>query len=63
LLEAVKEEVARQGLTKVGLLGTRVVMESQFYSVLDGVQVIAPTSTLLEVHNAYDAMASCGTAI
>lgn len=41
LLETVKNEVDRRGLKKVGLLGTRVVMDSQFYGVLDGVQVHA----------------------
>jgi aspartate racemase len=60
LLETVKAEVNRQGLKRVGLLGTRVVMESQFYGVLDGVQVVAPDSDLLDVHNAYVAMASSG---
>ena len=60
LLETVKIEVDRQGLKKVGLLGTRLVMESQFYGVLDGVQVIAPGAVLMDVHNAYVAMASSG---
>jgi aspartate racemase len=62
LLETVKVEVHRLGLKKVGLLGTRVVMESQFYGVLEGVEVIPPATALLEVHNAYVAMASSGVA-
>ncbi len=60
LLDTVKAEVHRQGLKRIGLLGTRVVMESQFYGVLDCVQVIAPSSDLMDVHNAYVAMASSG---
>jgi aspartate racemase len=62
LLETVKAEVHRLGFKKVGLLGTRVVMESHFYGVLDGVEVIPPTAELLEVHNAYVSMASSGLA-
>ncbi len=62
LLETVKAEVLRLGFKKVGLLGTRVVMESHFYGVLEGVEVVPPTATLLEVHNAYVAMASLGAA-
>jgi aspartate racemase len=62
LLETVKSEVHSRGLKKVGLLGTRVVMESHFYGVLNGVQVVPPTTDLLEVHNAYVSMASSGVA-
>ena len=62
LLETVKAEVDRRGLKRVGLLGTRVVMESQFYGVLNGVQVLAPTSKLTQVHEAYVSMASQGVA-
>jgi aspartate racemase len=63
LLETIKAKVHGLGLKKVGLLGTRVVMESRFYGVLEGVQVIPPTDQLLlEVHNAYVAMASSGIA-
>ncbi|MFT5645299.1 MAG: aspartate racemase [Janthinobacterium sp.] len=62
LLDCVKSEVQRRGFKKLGLLGTRVVMESHFYGVLDGVNVIAPSAQLLEVHDAYIAMAIAGRA-
>jgi aspartate racemase len=63
LLQLVRLEVNRRGLKRVGLLGTRVVMESRFYGVLDGVEVIAPPgSSLTEVHDTYVAMASAGVA-
>lgn len=62
LLDTVKAEIQRLGYKKVGLLGTRVVMESHFYGVLEGVEVIPPTTELLEVHNAYVSMASLGIA-
>jgi aspartate racemase len=59
LLQVVRAEVKRRGLQRVGLLGTRVVMQSQFYGVLDGVEVRAPHN-LQAVHDAYVAMASAG---
>jgi aspartate racemase len=63
LLGVIQLEVKRRGLRRVGLLGTRVVMESRFYGVLDdGVEVIAPVNDLMEVHEAYVAMASAGVA-
>jgi len=62
LLDVVKLEVTRRGLRRVGLLGTKVVMETGFYGVLDGVEVVAPVADLLQVHEAYVAMASAGVA-
>lgn len=62
LLEAVGTAVKGRGFKKVGLLGTRVVMESHFYGVLEGVEVVPPTSNLLDVHDAYVSMAASGTA-
>jgi aspartate racemase len=62
LLDVVRVEVKRRGFKKLGLLGTRVVMETRFYGVLDGVEVIPPTSDLLAVHDAYVSMASAGVA-
>src|SRR5947207_995152 len=40
LLEVVKREVSRRAFKKVGLLGTRVVMETRFYGALGDVEVI-----------------------
>jgi aspartate racemase len=62
LLDAVKLEVKRRGLKRIGLLGTRVVMETRFYGVFDDVEVIAPEDDLLKVHEAYVSMASVGIA-
>jgi aspartate racemase len=52
LLDVIKAEVERRGLRRVGPPGTRVVMHSRFYGVLDGVEVIAPADDLTEVHEA-----------
>jgi len=62
LLDVVKLEVRRRGFKRIGLLGTRVVMETRFYGVLDDVEVIPPVNDLLEVHEAYVSMASAGIA-
>ena len=62
VLDVVKLEVRRRGFKRIGLLGTRVVMETHFYGVLDDVEVIAPGSDLREVHEAYVSMASAGVA-
>ena len=63
LLDVVKLEIKRRGFKKVGLLGTRVVMQTQFYGVLEGVEVIPPAQDLQEIHDAYVCMASAGVAI
>jgi len=62
LLAVVAREVKRRDLRKVGLLGTRGVMESGFYGVLGGVEVIAPVNDLTAVHDAYVDMAKSGVA-
>jgi len=62
LLAVVKAEVSRHGLRRVGLLGTKVVMEAGFYGALKGVEVVAPEADLLRVHEAYVAMATTGAA-
>ena len=62
LLAVVKAEVSRRGLRRVGLLGTKVVMETGFYGALKGVEVVAPEADLLRVHEAYVAMATIGAA-
>ena len=62
LLEVTRLEVKRRGLRRIGLLGTRVAMQTRFYGVLDGVEVIAPLGNLQEVHDAYVSMASAGIA-
>lgn len=62
LLEVVRLEVRKRKFKRVGLLGTRVVMETGFYGVLDGVEVRAPAMGLVDVHEAYVSMATAGAA-
>ena len=62
LLEVVRLEVRKRGFKRVGLLGTRVVMETGLYGVLDGVEALAPATGLTDVHDAYVSMATAGSA-
>lgn len=61
MLIEVDEAINRRRLERVGILGTRTVMETRFYSGLSTAEVIAPKgSTLDDVHNAYVSMATTG---
>jgi aspartate racemase len=59
LLTVVGQRVHERGYRRVGLLGTRGVMESRLYGALGALEVVAPAGTGVdEVHDAYVAMAS-----
>ena len=61
LVTAVSQEIAARQFKKLGLIGTRVVMETGFYGAIQDVAIIAPPpSELTAVHEAYVAMASAG---
>jgi aspartate racemase len=61
LCEVVRDELHERTLRRVGLLGTRTVMESQFYGALGDVVVLAPGPDLIdEVHLNYVALAQSG---
>lgn len=59
MIDVLNTEILKQNYKRLGLLGTRGVMESQFYGSLDTVEVVAP-DTVTEVHNAYIKMATEG---
>ena len=62
LLSVVDRRLADRGLRRVGLLGTRVVMETRFYGAARGTEIIPPAGNALQaVHDAYVAMASSGS--
>lgn len=62
LLETVEQWIARSGMRKVGILGTRTVMESRFYGSVRSADVIPPEgSDLAAVDEAYVAMAVSGS--
>src|SRR5215510_2868091 len=51
------------GLRRVGLLGTRVVMQSRLYGGVSAVEVVLPQGESFDAtHNAYVAMATAGQA-
>ena len=61
MLLEVNDAIKTRKLTRVGILGTRTVMETQFYSGISTAEVIAPSGSALDdVHAAYVAMAASG---
>ena len=61
LLNEVRAEVVKCGLTRLGLIGTRPVMTSRLYDAIPEATVTAPSGDLLgRVHDAYVAMATSG---
>ena len=61
ILTEVSEAIIIRQLTRVGILGTRTVMESRFYSGIGTAEVITPIDSLLDdVHSAYVSMAAAG---
>lgn len=61
LLAEVDQAVKYRGLERVGILGTRTVMETRFYSALSTAEVVTPQGRALDrVHEAYVSMAAAG---
>jgi len=61
MLTIVDEAVSVRKLSRIGILGTRTVMETKFYAGISAAKVIAPTGSKLdEVHAAYISMAASG---
>lgn len=62
LLSVVNRALVARGLQRVGILGTRVVMETRFYGAAAATEIIPPAGEALQaVHDAYVAMASSGS--
>lgn len=58
---AVAEEIARRGLKSIGIMGTRMVMETGLYGSLAPLRIVLPEGDALQrVHETYGAMASIG---
>jgi aspartate racemase len=61
MLKEVNEAIKARELNRVGILGTRTVMETRFYSGVSTADVITPTGSALDdVHAAYVSMAASG---
>ncbi len=63
LIGALDTDIAHRGLSRVGLLGTRLVMETGVYGGLTSAETVAPRGDDLQAtHDAYVAMALKGEA-
>jgi aspartate racemase len=61
LIDQVEREIAARGLRRIGVLGTRTVMETRVYGRIKAAAVLPPTGADLDaVHAAYVAMAAAG---
>jgi aspartate racemase len=60
-VQAVAAAIEKRGLKKIGVLGTRTVMESRLYGGVATAELIAPEGAARdEMHNAYSGMAQAG---
>ena len=62
MLEEVRSIIAAEGLRRIGILGTRTVMETRFYGGITTAEIMPPEGQALDdVHQAYIAMAASGS--
>jgi len=60
-IQAVDAGIRKSGLKKIGVLGTRVVMETGLYGGVTSAELVAPKGqALLETGDAYSGMANAG---
>jgi aspartate racemase len=60
-IHAVDAAIRKNGLKRIGVLGTRTVMESRLYGGVSSAELLAPEGPALdEVHTAYSTMAQAG---
>lgn len=63
LITTVNNEIQKRGLSRVGLLGTKTVMQTGFYGGLPSLETVIPTGEDLDhVHDDYVEMATQGDA-
>jgi aspartate racemase len=61
MLSEVSRAIAQRGFERIGILGTRTVMETRLYGRVSGIEVVPPGGQDLEdVHKAYVEMAASG---
>jgi aspartate racemase len=61
MISEVSRAIETRGLKRIGILGTRTVMETRFYGQITTAEIIPPDgSDLDEVHQAYISMAASG---
>ena len=60
-IHAVDAAIRKSGLKRIGVLGTRTVMESRLYGGVSSAELLTPEGPALdEVHTAYSTMAQAG---
>ena len=61
MISEVGRAIEKRGLKRIGILGTRTVMETRFYGSIASAEIIPPSGQDLDdVHQAYVAMATSG---
>ena len=61
MISEVARAIAKRDLKRIGILGTRTVMETRFYAGIASAEIIPPSGQDLDdVHQAYVAMAASG---
>ena len=61
MITEVNDVIKARRLSRVGIIGTRTVMQSRFYAGIKTAEIICPRDRMLdEVHNAYISMATLG---
>jgi len=61
MISEVNKAIEQSGYRKLGILGTRTVMETRFYGGVSSAEIVPPDA-LDEVHQAYVTMAASGVA-
>jgi aspartate racemase len=62
MISEVNSAIGRRGLKRIGILGTRTVMETRFYGSVASATITPPSGRDMDdVHEAYIAMAASGT--
>jgi aspartate racemase len=61
MMAEVSHAIERRGLKRIGIIGTRTVMETRFYGRIPSAEIVPPSGADLDdVHQAYISMATSG---
>jgi aspartate racemase len=61
MVTAIGAAITARGLRRIGVLGTRTVMETRLYGSISNAEIVPPAGKMLDdVHQAYAAMATAG---
>ena len=61
MITAISDNIRSRGLQRIGILGTRTVMETRLYGSIPDAELVPPPGRMLDdVHTVYAAMATAG---